>query len=182
MLRILINPAHGGNDLGHRSFQAYSLICEKDYVLCLSQKQQESLKEAGAQVFLTRDKDVAMSIPSRLAMTDQMDVFISNHLNMGRKRGIEIYYSVHSDGKLANRLKKGFEEKGFLVRQCHARSMTNDKNEDYYPLLKDSKAKESVMIMYGYVDSDDISRLMTCENEYTEIVTDAIMQTQTVQV
>lgn len=182
MLRILINPAHGGNDLGHQSFQAYSLICEKDYVLRLSQKQKKSLEEAGAQVILTRDKDVDMSIPSRLLMTDEMDVFISNHLNMGQKRGIEIYYSVHSDGVLANRLKKGFEEKGFLVRQCHARSMTNDKNEDYFPLLKDSKAKESIMIMYGYVDSDDVSRLMTCQNEYTEVVTKAIMQSSTVQV
>lgn len=38
------------------------------------------------------------------------------------------------------------------------------------------------MIMYGYVDSDDVSRLMTCQNEYTEVVTKAIMQSSTVQV
>ena len=106
MLRILINPAHGGNDLGHRSFQAYSLICEKR--LCTSFIPKTAGKSKGgwrSGIFNTgQGRSDVNSEPS--AMTDQMDVFISNHLNMGRKRGIEIYYSVHSDGKLANRLKK----------------------------------------------------------------------------
>ncbi len=118
MIKIVIDPTGGGTQLGHQSFDKYAHIVEKDYVLSLSMLQQDLLKRHHYDVVLTRYSDVDVSYFERLAQTKGVDLLISNHLNAGRKRGIEIRYAKHHDKVFANNLKHAFEDFGYMVRSC----------------------------------------------------------------
>lgn len=178
MLKIVIDPACGGKYVGHQSFQQYAKIVEKDYVLDLSMLQRKLFSQADVDVSLTREKDEDTNLEQRLEKTNGADILLSNHLNGGRKRGIEIRYSNQDDSKaFAKSLAHAFENKGFLVRSCRTLSSVNDKNKDYDPLLSGSQAKCSVIIFYGYVDGVDYHTLSVSQREYSQAVLNAINET-----
>ena len=91
---IVIDPGHGGFDPGAIGPGG---LKEKDVALDISLKLYELLqRNTGAQVYLTRDNDVFVSLAQRVAMARNLDadMFISVHSNadkVGRKRGIETY-------------------------------------------------------------------------------------------
>jgi N-acetylmuramoyl-L-alanine amidase len=93
--RIVIDPGHGGDDLG--SVGPGGLL-EKDLVLSLACDLQQLLqKRLGAEVFLTRYNDTFVSLEERTAIANQhrADIFISIHANSSRSRstsGVETYY------------------------------------------------------------------------------------------
>ena len=61
-LRISIDPAHGGKDLGHGAVLGTP---EKDINLALAQRLAELLARRGAEVFLVREKDTAITLYER---------------------------------------------------------------------------------------------------------------------
>ena len=105
---IIIDPGHGGQSLGAKSgvkvnFGRYKqYIYEKDIVLELGKKLRDLInKSPNMRAFLTREKDVYVSLQERVdfALQNKGDMFISLHLNapFSRKRyeyarGIEIFY------------------------------------------------------------------------------------------
>ncbi len=108
--RIVIDPGHGGDDLG--TIGPGGLI-EKDLVLSLARSLKKMLQEnLGAEVFLTRDSDVFVSLEERTATANrlQADLFISIHANASSSRstsGVETYYldfaRTESDREVAAR-------------------------------------------------------------------------------
>ena len=93
--RIVIDPGHGGKDPGCKSHRKYR---EKDITLNLAKRLAKRLKkEIGCEVFLTRDKDVFLSLEQRTAIANmkKADLFISLHVNAhkdGRIHGLETYF------------------------------------------------------------------------------------------
>ena len=93
--RIVIDPGHGGEDLG--AVGPGGLV-EKDLTLLLARRLKTMLHDRlGTEVFLTRNSDVFVSLEERTAIANrlQADLFISIHANSSSIRsisGIETYY------------------------------------------------------------------------------------------
>lgn len=92
---IVIDPGHGGMDIGHKG-DSLNLL-EKDIVLKLAIKLKELLEKKGAIIYLTRDKDEGPSVVDRVKMANEIhpDFFLSLHMDYYPKstlRGCEIFY------------------------------------------------------------------------------------------
>ena len=93
--RIVIDPGHGGHDLGTIGPGG---LYEKDLVLAMARDLQELIMQRmGAEVILTRNDDSFISLEERTAIANQYraDLFISIHANSSRLRstsGVETYY------------------------------------------------------------------------------------------
>jgi N-acetylmuramoyl-L-alanine amidase len=92
---IVIDPGHGGEEVGA---QGPGGTYEKDIALSIARKlRAELVNERGLQVFLTRDKDVEVSLDERTAIANnyKADLFLSIHANASRARGAkgsEVYF------------------------------------------------------------------------------------------
>ena len=96
---VLIDPGHGGNDVGA---VGPSGLSEKVVTLSLAQKMKEILLET-YEVHLTRDDDYAVDIEYRTAVANhyRADVFVSLHAGAGFRhqgRGTVIFYYGRSTG------------------------------------------------------------------------------------
>lgn len=93
---IVIDPGHGGHDLGGTGNGLY----EKNIVLDIAKSVANELKKLGFSVTLTRTEDVFLSLKERTQIADNMkaDLFISIHCNaVGDKKkidmnGTEVYF------------------------------------------------------------------------------------------
>ena len=79
-IEILLDPGHGGEELGAKGPTGYP---EKDVNLLVSKLVAEELTRLGAKVYLTRNKDVDVSLKDRMAAIDRLkpDLAISIHYN-----------------------------------------------------------------------------------------------------
>jgi N-acetylmuramoyl-L-alanine amidase len=97
--RIVIDAGHGGSQEGAKG---PGTLVEKEVVLQIARKLRDRLeKEAGAQVFLTREKDGTLPLPQRVEFANgkRPDLFLSIHANSmptkkmrERTEGIETYF------------------------------------------------------------------------------------------
>lgn len=84
---IVIDPGHGGDDLGARSAGG---VLEKDVTLATAQRLKAAIEaRLGVRVLLTRDGDRAMRVDERtsLANNNKADLFISLHANAAASSG-----------------------------------------------------------------------------------------------
>jgi N-acetylmuramoyl-L-alanine amidase len=97
-LRVSIDPAHGGRD---RGFQGQNGMSEKDVNLALGTRLAGLLREAGAEVLLSRDSDVNLPLYER---TDAANVW-EPHVHIclhhayaadAKARGTASYYFANS--------------------------------------------------------------------------------------
>lgn len=135
-LRIVIDPGHGGDDPGAIGKKG---LKEKDITLAVSKKMKTLLesKLAGTQVFLTRDHDKTLSLPSRTDFANKMkaDLFISVHVNASPNRetqGIETYYLNITHDRYALRL------------AARENAMTESETSNLEYILADLAMKSSV--------------------------------------
>lgn len=92
---IVLDPGHGGKDIGTKSagFNAF----EKQYTLDLALRLRSMLLTNGWKVLLTRTNDLDVSLPDRVAVADRAkaDLFLSLHFNSGFPNrtlaGVETY-------------------------------------------------------------------------------------------
>ena len=85
--RIVIDPGHGGKDPGCWIGGWY----EKDITLSIARLLARKLRQRmGCEVFLTRDKDIFLSLEQRTAIANmkKADLFISLHVNAHKDHGI----------------------------------------------------------------------------------------------
>jgi len=106
---IVIDPGHGGFDIGARGRQGTQ---EKDVVLKISMKLKDILeKELGVKVILTRttDKFIELFDRTKAANEAEADLFISVHANANPRRtykGVETFYLNNSSDSYSERLAK----------------------------------------------------------------------------
>ena len=95
LVRIIIDPGHGGKDPGAISRRG---LKEKEINLSIAKELAKILNdEYGYQVLLTREDDIFLSIYTRaeIANQAQADLFVSIHCNASvsrRLNGFEIYF------------------------------------------------------------------------------------------
>jgi N-acetylmuramoyl-L-alanine amidase len=79
-IKILLDPGHGGKEQGSKGATGYP---EKQANLIIAKLVRDELKELGATVYLTREKDEDLSLEARVAMIDKIkpDLAISIHYN-----------------------------------------------------------------------------------------------------
>ena len=93
--RIVIDPGHGGKDPGCLSRKGPR---EKDIVLGIAKALAKKIKKKiGCDVFLTRDRDISLSLERRTAIANmkKADLFISLHVNAHKRKsiyGLETYF------------------------------------------------------------------------------------------
>jgi N-acetylmuramoyl-L-alanine amidase len=81
-MKICIDPGHGGTDPGAIGKEPF-VLNEKDVTLSISLLLKKELEEKGHKVFLTRDKDITVSLADRAKAANQnnAEIFISIHCN-----------------------------------------------------------------------------------------------------
>jgi N-acetylmuramoyl-L-alanine amidase len=99
---VVIDPGHGGHDLG----AADSYVYEKHINLDVSRRLERTLQEAGFKTVLTRSSDEFIELSERSAIANRYrnSIFISIHFNSSYKPtaiGIETYYRSSASEKLA---------------------------------------------------------------------------------
>lgn len=94
-LRIAVDAGHGGDNFGARGGR--SGILEKKYTLLIAKELEKSLANEGAEVFMTRNEDVSLSMLDRINMLEKHDpdFLVSIHLNSSVNdsiKGVSTYY------------------------------------------------------------------------------------------
>lgn len=84
-IKILLDPGHGGKELGSRGPTGYP---EKDINLLMSKLVRSHLVAKGATVYMTREDDRDVGLGDRVAMTDKLDPAIA----------VSIHYNALPDG------------------------------------------------------------------------------------
>ncbi len=136
--RIVIDPGHGGHDLGTIGPGG---LYEKDLVLSIARELQELLMQRmGAEVSLTRTSDIFLSLEERTAIANQhrADLFVSIHANSSRIRstsGVETYY--------LNFAKTGAEREIAARENASAASSIHELEDLVKKIAQADKASES---------------------------------------
>lgn len=80
---VVIDPGHGGSNLGAPSRVHHPVRYEKEFTLEVARRVAGHLREAGVTVVLTRERDRDMSLKARIGLANRLraDAFVSIHLN-----------------------------------------------------------------------------------------------------
>jgi N-acetylmuramoyl-L-alanine amidase len=106
---ILIDPGHGGEDLGAwKKGHDSKIVYEKDLALDLAKRIQKNLKKRHT-VYLSRSYDTQVGLDERAAKAEKVkaDLVISVHINSSRNsssRGIETYYLGNSQDEAVKKV------------------------------------------------------------------------------
>lgn len=142
---IVIDPGHGGSDVGATRNGIY----EKNITLDVSKKVVDLLRKKGYQVYMTRDKDETVSLQDRVAISENIspDVFVSIHVNSSNSdspTGLETHY--YKDNSLT------------LAKNVHA-SLLNHVNSKDRGLFKSKfyvinhTTAPAILVEIGFISS-----------------------------
>ena len=97
---IVIDPGHGGSDLGRHDTQ----LEEKALNLKTALMVRNELARRGYKVVMTRGRDVAVPLEQRAALANRVraDLFVSIHYNAAPQptaEGIEVFYYAKAESK-----------------------------------------------------------------------------------
>ena len=125
---IVLDAGHGGHDRGGVPGQR---ISEKDKTLDVAQRLRRVLQASGYRVIMTRDSDVFVPLPTRVAIANSYRgaSFVSIHFNCAPRvgaNGIETYYYRGDSASLAASIhrnvvsnapseNRGIRRRGFYV-------------------------------------------------------------------
>lgn len=175
MIKICIDPGHGGNDRYNKGPTGY---IEADGVLDISLKLRDELLSTGSfDVMLTRDKDMTLGVRERGVMAAKWgaDMFISEHSNAtgwkvnNTKRGVDVFYSVDipSDKDFANRMSKEIAD--VMDTNNNGGYTWESKNypgEDYLGVIdaaQDGGVPHVLLIENGFHDNPDDEAILKDE-------------------
>lgn len=171
-MRICIDPGHGGTDSGALAFG----ILEKNVVLDIAIKLKELLEGEGLEVFLTRDRDVALPPKERIKAINQSDsdMVVSIHCNAGpvSAKGAEVIYGYGSEKgkKLAENILNQIVRLGVEKRRVYYK--LNAKREDYYYVIRESNPV-SVIVETAFITNPSDNRLLS-QNSFRKKLANAI--------
>ena len=152
--RIVIDPGHGGKDVGAPGY--LKGVHEKQVVLDLARKLAERIeKELGCEVIMTRDTDRFLTLEERTAIANMKnaDLFISIHTNASRNRdanGVETYILNLATDEDAMRVA--------AMENSTSQKNISDLQTILQDLMQNAKINESSRLA-GYVQSALCGRL-----------------------
>ncbi|RDW22377.1 N-acetylmuramoyl-L-alanine amidase [Oceanobacillus arenosus] len=157
---IVIDPGHGGNDPGAIGLGG---VYEKDLVSSTSDIVVQQLRDAGADVIVTRLGDYYISLDERAQISNSYntDAFISLHYNafpiLG-VQGVSTYYSSDTDHQLAQSVHSS------LVSNVNL----NNRGiiQEHYKVLRSTYAP-SILMELGFITNPyDLSMIQTSDYQY----------------
>src|SRR5437867_3806516 len=127
-LTVVVDAGHGGHDRGGIPGQR---VAEKDMTLDVAQRLRNVLATSGYRVVMTRDSDVFVPLPSRVAIANSYRnaIFVCIHFNSANRMGaggIETYFYGRDSLPLASAIhyyvaggapssNRGVRRRGFYV-------------------------------------------------------------------
>ena len=92
--------------------------------------------------------------------------------------GAEIIYSLRNSDGLSRKIANEIEKTGQNVRKYYQRRLPSNPAKDYYYILRDTPNNESIIVEYGFADSngDDVDLLKNNWEELAEAVVKAIAE------
>ncbi|MBR4085291.1 MAG: N-acetylmuramoyl-L-alanine amidase [Lachnospiraceae bacterium] len=157
---IVIDPGHGGENLGTESNPNYK---EKDIIMKTAQALVEELKKYEEfEVYLTREEDIDIELHERakFAKSVNADFLFSLHYNasenhtlFGTEVWIPLYAPFHGYGyKFAYLQQLQMQDLGLFSRGIRTRK--GDDNKDYYGIIRECAARNipAVIIEHCYID------------------------------
>lgn len=143
-ISIVIDAGHGGHDRGTTGVRGTR---EKDLTLWTAESLASKLKEAGAQVTMTRNADEYVSLRSRVALREEMnaDAFISLHYDANTDpsiRGFTTYYYTKEQRDLARSINTALEKNI---------SLSNRGNQVGNYLVIRENTRDAVLIELGFL-------------------------------
>jgi len=162
---VVIDPGHGGADLG----AADSYVYEKHINLDVARRLERSLKDAGFKTIMTRSKDefIALSERSAIANRSRNAIFVSIHFNSSYRLaalGIETFYRSSESGKLAELVQKE------LIK--NVRATDRGVKTANFAVLRNTK-HPAVLVEGGFVSNKE-ERSAMCDPIYRQVVADSI--------
>ena len=177
---IVIDAGHGGTDSGATG----NGIIEKDLTLKIAQYIHNRLDDLGIKNVLIRNTDETINPTERVERVNNAygtsgDVIVvSNHINAGGGDGAEIIYALRNNDTLSSLIATEIEKEGQNVRKYYQRRLPSNPAKDYYYIMRDTPNNETVIVEYGFADSDgdDVSQLKNNWENLAEAVTKAIVE------
>lgn len=144
----------------------------------------DRFKQLGVPVSITRTGDTTLSPKSRINKIksfygDSKDVIvISNHLNAGSGDGAEVIYALRNNSNLSKKILSELEKTGQNVRKYYQLRLPSNSKKDYYFIHRDTPNNESIIVEYGFVDSnkDDVSQIKNDYKKMAEAVVKAVSE------
>ncbi len=140
ILRVMIDPGHGGTDSGavRGSARESDIALKVSYLL-----HQMLIGDFRFSSLLTRTTDVNLSLPERIKLTDksQADILISIHANSAtdrRAKGVEIYFQNHLPADEDSLFLANAENK-MLKANTEMQTDNPSKRNDVLSILEDLK-------------------------------------------
>jgi len=181
-LTVALDPGHGGYDGGARAMD--SGIWEKELTLQIAQAIEKELTARGANVVLTRTKDVCLAedgsgkarkradLQKRLDIAEEAgaDVFLSIHLNEYRDRsesGPQVFYQQGAD---AGRLLAGAMQES-LIQTLHPSKQRKANAGDYYVLR--NTALPAVLVECGFLSNAEEEKKLL-DKAYHRLIAQAV--------
>ena len=157
-LNIVIDPSHGGIDLGQVNNGKY----EKDIILDLSKYMENRLKDLGIDAFITRDDDVTLSYDDRINKikrnySDNSDtLIISNSLLANNGKGALIIPSVNEvNDNLEQNIKTQLEYEGLSPVNIKTKPLPSNNNKDANLIQRNFDNAKVIVIEYGNIDDNE---------------------------
>ncbi len=153
-ITVAIDPGHGGNDRGTTGTRGTD---EKDLTLLTAELLSGKLKDAGADVVLTRDSDTYVSLQKRtdIGVHEGADVFVSLHYDANPDRtisGFTTYYTHPGQQPFASALNDGLA--GTLDLNNRGTQSAN------YLVLRENRLP-AVLIELGFLSNSSEERVLT---------------------
>lgn len=162
---VIIDPGHGGRDLG----AADSYVYEKHINLDVARRLERSLQQAGFKTVMTRTKDEFIALSERSARANRYRnaIFVSVHFNSSYRAaalGIETFYRSSDSEKFARMVQteliKNFGATDRGVKTAN------------FSVLRHTK-HPSILVEGGFVSNKE-ERSAMLNPQYRQVVADSI--------
>lgn len=169
MIKVIIDPGHGGKDPGaiHGDYR------EKDQTLGIAKRLQVKLTEKNIHSIMTRDKDEYIPLLHRAEIAKKIKdnaVFISLHLNASKSHtgsGFESFVLSKSSGD--NKALQDTLHDAIAGLNTKYSIMDRGKKEASFLVLKQIKHIPAVLLELFFIDAD-IEKIKD-SNYYSEVAT-----------
>lgn len=182
---IVLDPGHGGPDGGAVGSDA---TVEKDIALQVSKQLQRYLQQAGALVYLTREKDEDLAAEDTKGLARRKSEDIRNRLAFIEEKNSDFFLTIHLNALPTERWRGAqtfyypkFVENGHLARMVQAeikRNMENTNREalqiDGIYLLKHAETP-GALVEIGFLSNVEERELLKQES-YQESMAASIYQ------
>ncbi len=153
--KIVIDAGHGGSDPGASGHS----LKEKDIVLDVSLRVEKLLRDAGAHVIMTRDRDIYPTLTERVKLANdaKADIFISIHTNSATPTatGTETYWNATYAAGESKRLASAIQKR--LIERLGTRD--RGVKEGNFQVIRTTKMP-SVLLELAFISNSTEAELM----------------------